>query len=283
VVLKVGAAGRVSGHVDRPKGTVDLDRVGALYLRPVETERACGSGSPDDPVYLRAVATDAAMITWADLASTVVANRPAAMAANNSKPYQLALIAACGFNVPDTLVTTDAAAVRRFHRRHDNIIYKSTSGVRSIVSRLETTRSDALEDVANCPTQFQEYVPGTDMRVHVVADAVLATEIRSAADDYRYASRSGADVAMAPAVLPGNVAAACRAMVHGMGLSVAGIDLRYTPDGKWYCFEVNPSPGFTFFEAATGQPIAATVADLLLRHDHAAGSAAPRALAPKTR
>jgi glutathione synthase/RimK-type ligase-like ATP-grasp enzyme len=190
------------------------------------------------------------------------------------------MIAACGFSVPDTLVTTDAVAVGRFLRRHHDVIYKSTSGVRSIVSRLGPTRRDALEDVANCPTQFQEYVPGVDIRVHVVGDDILATEICSKADDYRYASRSNLDVAMVPIVLPEKVAAACRAMVNSMGLNVAGIDLRRTPDDKWYCFEVNPSPGFTFFEAAAGQPIAATIADFLLRHGGGGDPARFRRLNP---
>jgi glutathione synthase/RimK-type ligase-like ATP-grasp enzyme len=48
-----------------------------------------------------------------------------------------------------------------------------------------------------------------------------------------------------------------------MGLLVSGIDLRVTGKGEWVCFEVNPSPGFTFYEA-DGQPIAAAIADLLL-------------------
>lgn len=42
--------------------------------------------------------------------------------------------------------------------------------------------------------------------------------------------------------------------------SIAGIDLRRTHDGTWYCFEVNSSPGFSDFEEATGQPIAEAVA-----------------------
>jgi D-alanine-D-alanine ligase-like ATP-grasp enzyme len=48
-----------------------------------------------------------------------------------------------------------------------------------------------------------------------------------------------------------------------LGLLVAGIDMRCCADGRWVCFEVNPSPGFSFYEAATGQPIAAAIADLL--------------------
>ena len=42
-----------------------------------------------------------------------------------------------------------------------------------------------------------------------------------------------------------------------------GIDLKETPDGEYYCFEVNPSPGFLFYEQGTGQPISKALADLL--------------------
>ena len=75
---------------------------------------------------------------------------------------------------------------------------------------------------------------------------------------------------MTPVELPSDLGESCRTMVRGMGLHFAGIDFRRTPGGVWYCLEVNPSPGFTFFEATTGQRIGATVADLLLRLDLAA-------------
>jgi len=48
-----------------------------------------------------------------------------------------------------------------------------------------------------------------------------------------------------------------------MSLVLAGNDLRRTPDGQWFCFEVNPSPGFTYYEQATGQPIADAIASIL--------------------
>ena len=38
-------------------------------------------------------------------------------------------------------------------------------------------------------------------------------------------------------------------------LLFAGIDLKQTPSGEFYCFEVNPSPGFLYYERHTGQPI----------------------------
>jgi hypothetical protein len=44
---------------------------------------------------------------------------------------------------------------------------------------------------------------------------------------------------------------------------MAGIDLRRSAQGEWICFEVNPSPGFTFYDAEDDEPIARAVARLL--------------------
>jgi glutathione synthase/RimK-type ligase-like ATP-grasp enzyme len=269
VELTVGSDGKVSGTISHSDGEIDLSCVGAAYIRPLDTGKACGADATTDPAFVRAVVADASLIAWTDLSHAYLVNRPQAMAANNSKPYQLAQIVGFGFVVPDTLVTTDEDAARQFRACHSSVVYKSVSGTRSIVSRL-TEEDCALADVANCPTQFQEFISGTDVRVHVVGDQMLSTRIVSDADDYRYASRAGCDLAMEPFELPIAIAERCRTMAQAMGLPLAGIDLRQTPSGAWYCFEVNPSPGFTFYEASTGQPISAAVADLLIRQDCAA-------------
>ena len=70
-----------------------------------------------------------------------------------------------------------------------------------------------------------------------------------------------------PSAVPPDLAARCVRLTVALGLPVAGIDLRRTPDDEWICFEVNPSPGFTAYEEVTGQPIAAAIADLLLGTD----------------
>jgi glutathione synthase/RimK-type ligase-like ATP-grasp enzyme len=197
------------------------------------------------------------------LTPALVVNRPSVMASNNSKPYQAAAIGALGFATPETLITTDPAAAAAFWAAHGAVIYKSISGVRSIVSRLGPVHRDRLADVAWCPTQFQEYVAGDDFRVHVVGGEIFASRITSAADDYRYAGRQGAAVAIEPCELPRNCAGRCARLAAALGLHVAGIDLRRTPAGRWYCFEVNPSPGFTYYQDATGQPIDDAIARFL--------------------
>ncbi len=126
------------------------------------------------------------------------------------------------------------------------MVYKSISGVRSIVSRLNPGDLQRLGRLVWCPTQFQEYISGTD---------------------YRYASGQGETIDILPCALPDDCADRCRALAAALELPVAGIDLRRTTADEWYCFEVNPSPGFTFFQRTTHQPIDEAIARLLAMAD----------------
>jgi hypothetical protein len=245
---------------------LDLERVRSIYHRPFDTRRlpAVRATAPESPAYARAIETDATLLAWCQIAHCRVVNRPAAMASNNSKPYQCELIEAGGFATPPTLVANDIEDVRDFVAEHGSVIYKSTSGVRSIVSRLDDGAEAKFADLATCPTQFQAFVPGVDVRAHVVGDQVFATEIISEADDYRYAGQRGQSVSLRPILLDADCVEALCGLTRSLGLEVAGVDLRRGDDNGWTCFEVNPSPGFSFYEQSTGQPIAGAIADLLV-------------------
>jgi glutathione synthase/RimK-type ligase-like ATP-grasp enzyme len=126
-----------------------------------------------------------------------------------------------------------------------------------------TLTGTACANLRWCPTQFQRYVPGVDYRVHVLGDEVFAARVTSDADDYRYAASSGHGLEVRSAEIPSEIANRCRRLTATMGLSFAGIDLRLSDDERWYCFEVNPSPGFSFYQDHTGAPIDLAVARYL--------------------
>jgi glutathione synthase/RimK-type ligase-like ATP-grasp enzyme len=63
--------------------------------------------------------------------------------------------------------------------------------------------------------------------------------------------------------LPWETAERCVAVSEALELPLAGIDLKITPDGDVFCFEVNPCPGFSYYEANTAQPIAMAIAEYL--------------------
>ena len=82
------------------------------------------------------------------------------------------------------------------------MIYKSISSVRSIVREWQPDDERSLFKIRALPTQFQAYIPGANLRVHVVGDSVFATAIDSPAVDYRYAQRDGFETVMRPVELP---------------------------------------------------------------------------------
>jgi RimK-like ATP-grasp domain len=285
IVLEVGTG--VAGRIEAADWTLDLAEVTALYARPYEWNEICaelgfGRTSPEE----RHIRTVQEIINvWWSVMPGIVVNHPDAMASNGSKPFQLKLIQDAGMEVPDTLVTTDPKAVLEFWERHRSVVYKSVSSVRSKVAPLTASSLARLADVTACPTQFQEYVPGTDVRVHVVGDEVFATEIISSAVDYRYATAdSPGEPDLRAMSLPDDIGSRCVALANALGLLMAGIDLRRTPGGRWYCLEVNPSPGFTYYESATAQPIAAATARLLAgRHvGELPAEPAPRGARPES-
>jgi glutathione synthase/RimK-type ligase-like ATP-grasp enzyme len=252
--IELMTSATVTGMLRLPGRAVAIEEIGAAYLRPYDARRL------HSPTNVHAAAVAEALISWASVTPALVVNRPAAMASNESKPYQLELIRAAGFAVPPTLVTTDPAAVRELAEKHGPVIYKSVSGVRSRVARLSSERAQSLDDVAWCPTQLQRHIDGVDHRVHVVKDLVFATRVESADDDYRYADRPPI---LTETTLPPEIERRTIDLAAALELPLAGIDLRVTPEGEWFCFEVNPSPAFTYYESATGQPIAAAIARLL--------------------
>ena len=236
----------------------DLSRVDAAYIRPYDygdIPQARGDASRLSA--LRRIAHG--LTEWLEAAPIPVVNRFSVQASNTSKLFQLRLIATHGFDVPGSLVTTDPQAVRAFAKRHGDVIYKSLSSVRSVVKRLDHDRLDCLDAVASCPTLFQVYVPGTDYRVHVAGQRVFATMVHSLADDYRYDH----ETERIAVTLPPEIAARCVTLSHRLGLPFSGIDLRRTPDGSWYCFEVNPSPAYPYYEPPERPVIAEALADLL--------------------
>jgi RimK-like ATP-grasp domain len=262
------SAGEVSGHVRARGRTVDLGSVEGVYVRPVEPELLPGSADQPNgsPEARQARLVYDALVAFTEVAGMAggrrIANRLSSMASNMSKPYQAQAVLCRGFATPDTLISDDPDEVVEFAGRHDGVIYKSASGIRSVVTEFDPVADRArLDRLRWCPVQFQERLRGPDVRVHVVGDEVYPALVHSEAVDYRYAMRQvGTDARLSAYRLPDEIAQRCVDLATDLDLPFAGIDLKLAPDGRIVCFEVNPSPGFPWYENEAGLPISDAVA-----------------------
>jgi hypothetical protein len=188
-----------------------LDAFTGVYLRLLEPQ---GPPIDADGRSQSARSLFQTLVAWCEVTTARVVNRTTSAGSNFSKPYQLQLIRAQGFEVPETLVTNDPDLVGEFLR-------------------------------------------------HVVGTEVYASAIATNVPDYRYAHRQGGDARVYGIDLADELADRCTRLAAALALPFAGIDLKLTPDGHAVCFEVNPSPAYSYYQAGTGQPISRALARYL--------------------
>ncbi|MEW5818807.1 MAG: glutathione synthase [Cyanobacteriota bacterium] len=241
--------------------TIDIEDFSGIYSRMsfLNVDLNLNQHQEDFLQVERSIALDA----WLEHANTIVVNPIKSQRSNGSKLYQSWVVQKYGFKIPQCLVTNNPNKAVDFYDRNktNGVIYKSASGERSIVKKLNDEDLERFNNLAGCPTLFQSFVPGVDIRIHtLVTGEVFATEIVSHDSDYRYDS----DRSTRPIEIPDKLKETCINLTRDLGLYLSGIDTRKTPDGDYYCFEVNPSPAFSWYEDQTGQPIANAVANMLI-------------------
>jgi len=180
---------------------------------------------------------------------------------HQTKPAALAMVAALGVPVPRTLLGNDPHAVREFAERVPKAIFKPVQGGAHTLRLAKEHLSDAnLGNLAYAPVTLQEEIEGTNIRVFIAGERVLACEVKTGEVDFR----EDPDPKIVPHLLPKAVEEHCRDAAAVLRLCWTGIDLRLDADGRYVFLEANPSPMFVGFQARSGLPLTEALADLLM-------------------
>jgi glutathione synthase/RimK-type ligase-like ATP-grasp enzyme len=260
--------GQAHGSISQADWRLDFDDLSGVYFRNVTQAISVGEVEGSEAIAASYPRTNPQIAAVLNNLSCNVANRPVATYSNRSKPYQALIIRRFGFRIPKTLITNDPEAVRTFYSECEGrVIFKSISGIRSVVRLMNRQDFERLSLLENCPTQFQEYLGGDNIRVHVIGERLFTVRIKCDAVDYRYAGAEGYARTMVSTAIPENVATNCIRLAKELGLAMAGIDLKETPEGEYYCFEVNTSPAFPFYESPARPIIADALAEFLAQRE----------------
>ncbi|WP_216206483.1 ATP-grasp ribosomal peptide maturase [Amycolatopsis aidingensis] len=259
-----------SGTLCTTTRAVNIGDVGAVYYRRPSIYQPHPGLSEADAAW----ATREARFGFGGfLASLPVwLNHPADIARAEYKPVQLAAARAAGLNVPPTLLTNDAEAVRAFAKDVGPVVYKPLSGIqykhdlgRDFIYT-QPVELDQLDDAAIAATTclFQQECPKDyEVRVTVVDGRCFAARIDAHSDRARIDWRADYDaLTYRPIDVPSEVQAHIGNLLKALRLRFGALDFIVTPSGDWVWLEINPNGQWVWIADVTPR-IAAAIADAL--------------------
>lgn len=180
---------------------------------------------------------------------------------HQTKAVAFQRVAKLGVRVPATLLANDPQSVRDFAAAHPRCIFKPVQGGAHARRVTPEHLSDTnLLSLSVAPVTLQEEIVGTNIRVFVAGERVLACEVRTEAIDFR----DDGQPQIIACELPREIAEQSQRIATALELRWTGIDFRRTPAGEHYFLEANPSPMFLGFEGRCGLPLTDAIVSLLV-------------------
>lgn len=199
-------------------------------------------------------------------------NHPAADAAANYKPRQLAIAARSGLTTPRTVITNDPTEAQTFAKEVGRVVYKAlgggvrrTSGWHESIPTTVLTTDQIDDSVAGTAHLFQELVEKAfEVRLTVIGERMFAAAIHAHTDATRLDWRTDySALTYRTIAVPDRVAAGVRRIMAELGLFFGALDFAVTPGGEWVFFEINPNGQWHWLTHHTDLPLVATMADAL--------------------
>jgi ATP-grasp ribosomal peptide maturase len=268
-----GAARRWEGSVRTPTRLAELGAVRSLYYRR-PSAFAFPHLKPQDAKFTAAQARYGLGGVVASLSGCLYVNHPNRIGDAEYKPAGLAAAAACGFQVPPTLITNIPDDGRAFIKAHGPVIHKPIAvptyvidGVAQTVPVTEVTVDDITDAVAGTMHLFQQRIDkAADVRVTVIGRRIFAVRIDCDLLDWRTDYSTHIYTAIR---VPELVERAIFAYLEHFRLVFGAFDFALTGlqhrAESWVWIECNPSGQWAWMEPPTGLPMTAALADLLQR------------------
>ena len=267
LTIDYNCCGKPRIEVSRSSGeTFALDEVRSVWWRRPQVPDLSSVTDPNVNLFTANEWNEAINGLW-QLLDARWMNDPVRDDAASRKARQLRLAAEVGLKTPRTLITSDPARAKAFIHQLgvENTIYKTFSCTHAVWRETRLLHPEDLaqiDTVRIAPVIFQEFIPAeSDLRITHVDGRLYTAAIRSAPNtgsiDFR---PSVGAAAMDAEELPVDVADKLRALIQRLGLVYGAIDVRRTPGGEYFFFEVNTAGEFLFVEERTNLPISAAIA-----------------------
>jgi glutathione synthase/RimK-type ligase-like ATP-grasp enzyme len=205
-------------------------------------------------------------------------NYPSDVDIAKHKLSNLALASGLGFEVPNTMITTNPKAAKTFFNKNGgNIITKMLSNYAYVdkykmfypvfTSKVTPQDIEHIDNVVFAPTQLQAYIEKkVELRITVVGKKIFACEIHSQmSEKTKIDWRSDVvNVKHMPHKLPKSLEKKILQMQERLHLNFGAYDFILTPDNRYVFIELNPNGQYLWIELLTKMPISEAIAELLV-------------------
>jgi glutathione synthase/RimK-type ligase-like ATP-grasp enzyme len=213
---------------------------------------------------------------WRTIPEELWLNHPKMLWMASSKVEQLNRAMSIGFNIPDTLISSQKEKIEEFLKRKKKVICKAirhgfvkdkNKVMLAGTKRVPDNFIDRFDDWYSLPMIYQEeLIKGIDIRAVVVGEKVFAANIIADQSDdgnidWRVSQIEGKHINHQAADLPNGIKQKCVQIVKSFGLRYSSIDLIRDIKGKYYFLELNPNGQWAWIEQLTGHAIRDSIID----------------------
>ncbi len=171
-------------------------------------------------------------------------SEPGATTRAENKLVQLQAATEAGLRVPATLVSQEPDQVRRFIGQHAGVaVAKPVRGIRRCLQPV-MVNAEQLDDelIRFAPTIYQEFIPGErHLRINCFGDSIYPMLYHSSSLDSRDSLPPHELV-----TLSSDTNAALRKLLRLLGIRMAIMDAKLTPDNEFVWLEANPQGQFIY-------------------------------------
>lgn len=255
------------------------DEISSVYFRQPLPPDVKDIFSEPEKSFIDSELTEFLRSLWRTIPEKFWLNHPKMLWMASNKVEQLKRAMSIGFNVPDTLISSQKEKIADFIRRkNNNIVCKAVRHgfvkdkdkvLLAGTQRIPNNFIDRFDEWYSLPMTYQEeLVKDVDIRAVVVGEQVFAANIRTDQSDdknidWRVSQIEGKNINHQMADLPNSIRQKCVQIVKSFGLRYSSIDLIKDVTGEYYFLELNPNGQWAWIEQLTGHPIRDSIIDEL--------------------
>jgi len=247
------------------QSAIDLSAVNCIYCRHWDDLSSGGSmAGAQDAVELRE--TESSLGSLFRGLECFWVNPIEALNNSRYRIHQLQKIRTQGIRVPEVIVSNDFRRVQAFFSMtEEQLLYRPSGWNNSSwnVGQIDDI-GRLISDLPGTPVEYQENIPGDEVRAYVIGDSVFAGVVEPI--DTEYATNLGGDHIRA-IELPAEAKRVCIRAAATLDLLFCSVDMRITPEGEFAVVDVDANPMFMHFEQTTRLPISDRLVELLIASD----------------